>query len=108
MRGMHALARHRGLFLVVIAAQLADLATFLPAIARIGIHGEQNPLARELFGVLGTAGPALLKLGALGVLLLVLWRIAARFPAYTGRSTALAVAFGLIGAWSNLAVAFAR
>ncbi len=105
---MSALVRNRRLFLIVIAAQLADLATFLPAVARIGIHAEQNPLARGLFETIGASGPALLKGGALAVLLVVLWRIAVRFPAYAGRSGALAIGLGLLGTWSNLAFALAR
>jgi hypothetical protein len=105
---MSALVRHQRLFLIVIVAQLADLGSFLPALARVGIQAEQNPLARGLFSILGSAGPALLKLGALGVVLLVLWRIAVRFPTYAGRSGMLAIVLGLIGAWSNVAVALAR
>jgi len=108
MGRMSVLVRNQRLFFVVIVAQLADLATFLPAVARNGIHAEQNPLARGLFESIGTAGPAVLKVGALAIVLLVLWRIAVRFPAYAWRSGALAIGLGLFGAWSNIAFALAR
>jgi hypothetical protein len=102
------LLERRRLFLVVIAAQLADLVTFLAAISRVGIHAEQNPVARGLFGSLGSAGPTAYKVVAIGLIVLVLWRIAVRFPGYAGRSGALAIAVGLLGAWSNIAFGLAR
>jgi threonine/homoserine efflux transporter RhtA len=94
--------RTRWLFLAVIVTQVADLATFLPAIARVGIGAEQNPIARTMFMTLGAAGPIVLKIGATGVVLILLWRVADRFPAFAGRSTLVAVLLGILGAWSNV------
>lgn len=94
--------RTRWLFLAVIATQVADLVTFLPAIARVGIGAEQNPVARALFVTLGTTGPVMLKIGATAVVLVLLWRVAVRFPAFAGRSALIAVSLGLLGAWSNV------
>jgi len=94
--------RTRWLFLAVIVTQLADLATFLPAVARVGIGAEQNPIARTLFMTLGAAGPIVLKIGATALVLILLWRVADRFPAFAGRSTLVAVLLGLLGAWSNV------
>lgn len=102
------LLERRRLFLIVIVAQAADLITFLAAIGRVGIHAEQNPVARGLFGSLGSAGPAAYKLVAIGLIVLVLWRIAIRFPGYAGRSAVLAIGLGLLGAWSNIAFGLAR
>jgi hypothetical protein len=94
--------RTRWLFLAVILAQIADLATFLPAIGRVGIGAEQNPIVRTMFVTLGAAGPIILKIGSTGLVLILLWRVAVRFPAFTGRSTLVAVLIGLVGAWSNV------
>ncbi len=105
---MSTLVEYRRLFLFVVVAQAADLVTFLAAIARVGIHAEQNPVARGLFGSLGSAGPAAYKVVAIGLILLVLWRIAIRFPRYAGRSATLAVALGLLGAWSNATFGLTR
>ena len=102
------LLEHRRLFALVVVAQLTDLVTFLAAIANVGIHAEQNPVARGLFGSLGSAGPAVYKVVAIGLIVLVLWRIAVRFPGYAGRSAALAVALGALGAWSNVAFGLVR
>jgi threonine/homoserine efflux transporter RhtA len=99
--------RTRWLFVAVIATQVADLVTFLPAVARVGIGAEQNPIARTLFVTLGVAGPVILKIGATGVVLILLWRVAVRFPAFAGRSTLIAVSLGLLGAWSNVAFGLA-
>ena len=106
--GVSTLLEHRRLFALVVVAQLTDLVTFLAAIANVGIHAEQNPVARGLFSSLGSAGPAAYKVVAIGLIVLVLWRIAARFPGYAGRSAALAVALGALGAWSNVAFGLVR
>lgn len=106
--GVSTLLERRRLFALVVAAQLADLVTFMAAISNVGIHAEQNPVARGLFDSLGSAGPAAYKVGAVGVIVLVLWRIAVRFPGYAGRSAALAVALGALGAWSNVAFGLVR
>lgn len=100
--------RTRWLFLAVIGAQLADVATFLPAIHKVGIGAEQNPLARALFMTLGSAGPVVLKVVATALILALLWRVAVRYPALTGRTALIAVVIGSAGAWSNIAFGLIR
>jgi hypothetical protein len=86
----------------VIAAQLADLLTFVPAVGRTGIQAERNPLARELFVLMGAAGPAMLKVVALVALVLLVQRVAVRFPSSTVPAASFAVVLGLLGAASNV------
>lgn len=43
-------------YVAVAVAQLLDLATFVPAIARVGIGAESNPLARTLHLSVGPLG----------------------------------------------------
>ena len=90
------------LFVTVAVAQILDLVTFIPAVARVGIGAESNPLARTLYQSAGPLGPAALKAAAVSILLLALLRVARRFPAFTVPSGALIVAIGLFGAGSNL------
>jgi hypothetical protein len=89
-------------FAVVAAAQLLDLATFVPAVARVGIGAESNPLAQMLYQWNGPLGPAALKLAAISIMLLALARVLRRFPAYVLPSAALVVAIGLAGTASNV------
>jgi len=86
----------------VIAAQLLDLATFVPAVARVGIGAESNPLARSLYMLQGPFGPALLKAAAISVMLLAMLRVERRFPNLVLPSAVVLVAIGLVGAASNL------
>ncbi|MGH2465754.1 MAG: hypothetical protein ACRDGI_09870 [Candidatus Limnocylindrales bacterium] len=90
------------LIAAVVAAQLSDLATFVPAVARVGIGAESNPLARSLYLLQGPAGPALLKAAAIAVMLLALLRVERRFPTLVLPSAVVLVAIGLVGAASNL------
>jgi len=90
------------LIAAVIAAQLFDLATFVPAVARVGIGAESNPLARSLYMLQGPFGPALLKAAAISVMLLALLRVQRRFPNLVLPSAVILVAIGLVGATSNL------
>jgi threonine/homoserine efflux transporter RhtA len=76
--------------------------TFLPAVARVGIGAESNPLARTLYLTAGPLGPTALKAAAVAIMLLALLRVARRFPAYTLPSAALLLGIGLVGAASNL------
>jgi hypothetical protein len=92
----------RPLLAAVIAAQLADLVTFIPAVGRTGIEAEQNPLARALFVMMGAAGPAMLKVVTVMTLVFLVQRVATRFPSSTGPAASLAVALGLLGAASNV------
>jgi hypothetical protein len=88
---------------LVILAQLFDLLTFVPAVARVGIEAESNPLAQVLYLSVGPLGPALLKVGAILVMVLAMRRVLRRFPGYAAGSAALLVAIGLAGAASNVA-----
>ena len=90
------------LFAAVAFAQLLDLLTFVPAVAKVGIEAESNPLARSLYMAGGPLGPALLKAAAVTVMLLVLLRVERRFPSFAVPSAALLVGIGLLGAGSNL------
>jgi hypothetical protein len=96
--------RHRpsALFAAVAVAQLLDLATFLPAVARVGIGAESNPLARTAYLSLGPLGPAALKAAAFAVMLAALVRVIQRFPAFALPSAALIVGIGLFGTASNV------
>jgi threonine/homoserine efflux transporter RhtA len=94
--------RYPAIFAAVAVAQLLDLVTFLPAVARVGIGAESNPLARTLYLTAGPLGPTALKAAAVAIMLLALLRVARRFPAYTLPSAALLLGIGLVGAASNL------
>ena len=90
------------LFAAVALAQVLDLLTFVPAVAKVGIEAESNPLARSLYALDGPLGPALLKAAAVAFMLLVLLRVERRFPSFGVPSAALLVGIGLLGAGSNL------
>jgi arginine exporter protein ArgO len=100
--------RARYLLAMVAVAQLCDLLTFVPAVGRVGIAAEQNPLARYLYEVLGAAGPAALKVMVVIALLTLLGRVLQRYPRYWAPPVALAVALGFVGAWSNIAFGLVR
>lgn len=95
-------SRYGTLFAAVAVAQLLDLVTFVPAVARVGIGAESNPLARSLYLSVGPLGPAALKAAAIALILLALVRVVRRFPSYALPSAALMVGIGLFGASSNL------
>jgi hypothetical protein len=94
--------RYATVFAVVAVAQFLDLATFVPAVGRVGIGAESNPFARTLYLSAGPLGPAALKTAAIAIMLLVLVRVVRGFPAYTVPSAALMIGIGLFGAASNL------
>jgi len=94
--------RYVAVFAAVAAAQFLDLATFIPAVARVGIGAESNPFARALYLSAGPLGPAALKAAAIAIMLLALARVVRRFPAYSVPSAALVIGIGLVGAASNL------
>ncbi|MFI5262634.1 MAG: hypothetical protein ACHQZR_08785 [Candidatus Limnocylindrales bacterium] len=100
--------RARYLFAIVAVAQLCDLLTFVPAVGRVGIGAEQNPLARYLYEVLGAAGPAALKVTVVVLLLGLLARVMRRYPRYWAPPVVLAVALGVVGTWSNVVFGLAR
>ena len=95
-------SRHAAAFTAVIVAQLLDLATFVPAVARMGIGAESNPFARTLYQAAGPVGPAALKAAAITIMLLALVRVGRRFPTRVVPSAAVVAAIGLLGAASNL------
>ena len=71
---------HAATLAVVVVAQLLDLATFVPAVARVGIGAESNPFARTLYQSAGPLGPAALKAAAVAIMLLA----PGRFSTITG------------------------
>lgn len=94
--------RYVAVFAAVAVAQLLDLATFIPAVARVGIGAESNPLARMLYQLVGPWGPAALKAAVIAIILLALMRVVRRFPTYALPSGAFVIGIGLFGAASNL------
>jgi hypothetical protein len=94
--------RYAAVLTAVAAAQLLDLATFVPAVARVGIGAESNPVARTLYLSVGPLGPVALKAAAIAIMLLALLRVVRRFPTYALPSAALVAGIGLFGATSNL------
>jgi hypothetical protein len=100
--------RYVALLAAVVLAQLLDLATFVSAVAHVGIGAETNPLARTLYLSMGPLGPAALKAAAIAIILLALVRVVRRFPAYAPQSGALVAGIGLFGAASNLVFGLLR
>jgi hypothetical protein len=87
---------------VMVAAQLADLGTFLAAMAAgVPIGEEANPVARAqyLAGPLGAIAPKLLVLGALLAVIYVLHRWDA--PKQALLLAVCGAAVGLVGAVCN-------
>jgi threonine/homoserine efflux transporter RhtA len=99
---------HTAAFALVVVAQLLDLATFVPAVARVGIGAESNPFARTLYQSAGPLGPAALKVTAIAIMLLALVRVARRFPTRLVASAAVLAGIGLAGAASNLVFGLLR
>jgi len=97
------LVRYKWAFVAAAVAQLLDIATFLPAVARVGISAERNVLVRAAYDAYGPAGPVLLKALAIGLVVMALWWVAARFPNRLMGPVLVAVANGVLGAWSNVA-----
>jgi threonine/homoserine efflux transporter RhtA len=94
--------RYVALYLTVAFAQLLDLMTFIPAVSKVGIGAESNPLARSLYHAVGAFGPAGLKVAAISIMILALARVVRRFPKLVWPSGAVIVAIGLFGAGSNI------
>jgi hypothetical protein len=57
------------LLLALVAVELADLATFFPAISAQGLDGEQNLLARNAYTAMGPLGPVCLKVATTSAIL---------------------------------------
>ena len=100
--------KYATMFAVVVAIELLDLVTFIPASAHLGIGAEGNPLARTLYLLAGPLGPAALKAAGIAVILLALARVARRFPTLVLPSAALASCIGLFGVASNVVVGLLR
>jgi hypothetical protein len=94
--------KYAAVFVIAVTAQILDLATFLPAVARTGIGAESNPLARALYLSAGAWGASGLKFVAIAIMLLTVVRVVRRFPAYALPSVALVTGIGLFGAASNV------
>jgi threonine/homoserine efflux transporter RhtA len=94
--------RHVALYVTVALAQLVDLLTFIPAVSKVGIGAESNPLARSLYHAVGAVGPAGLKVAAISIMIVALARVVRRFPRFVLPSAAVIVAIGLFGAGSNI------
>jgi hypothetical protein len=94
--------RYATLLALVVIAPILDLVTFVPAVARVGIGAESNPLARMLYVWGGPIGPATLKAAAIALMLLGLVRVMRRFPAYALPSALLVIAFEVAGIASNV------
>jgi hypothetical protein len=95
--------RDRFVILAVVLAQLCDTLTFMPAVARVGISAEHNILVRHLYMSFGPAGPLLLKVFSIAVVLAALFWIRSRYPARLLGVALLVGCVGLVGAWSNVA-----
>ena len=100
--------RDLALYITVALAQLLDLVTFIPAVSKMGIGAESNPLARSLYHAVGAFGPAGLKIAAITIMVLALARVVRRFPRLVWPSAAVIVAIGLFGAGSNIAFGLLR
>jgi hypothetical protein len=94
--------REKALFLIVVVAQLCDTLTFLPAVARVGISAERNLLVRHLYLSIGPAGPLLLKVASIGIVIAALCLLRTRFPRRLLPVALFVAAMGLFGAWSNI------
>lgn len=97
------LPRDMALVFVMIAAQLADLVTFLIGVAHTGPGAEQNPLVRSLYISSGALGPTLLKVATLGLIVYLLVRLSERYRLRGAiPATIVVVLVGLIGVWGNV------
>jgi hypothetical protein len=101
-------ARKSALLAAVVGVQLMDLVTCIPAVARVGIDAESNPIARALYVSYGAAGPALLKLMSTAILVLALLLIARRFPTRLLPAALVPAALGFAGFASNVVFGLAR
>jgi hypothetical protein len=96
--------RYATIFAVVVAIEILDLVTFVPAAAHLGIGAEGNPLARTFYLVAGPLGAAALKAAGIAIILLGMARLVRRFPNMVLPSAAVASGVGLFGVVSNVTV----
>ena len=90
-----------GLTLVGLA-QLADLATFLPMVHRVGIAGEANPLVISLYHGGGLAMLVEAKIALWALVAIVTALLAMHEPRLGRLVVVLGVLAGVLGALSNL------
>jgi hypothetical protein len=100
--------RYAAVFAAVAAVEVLDLATFIPAVGRVGVGAEGNPLARTLYLSAGPLGPMALKAAGIAIILVALSRVVRRFPTLVLPSAALALGIGLFGVASNVLVGLLR
>jgi len=94
--------RYAAVFTAVAAVELLDLATFIPAVGRVGVGAEGNPLARTLYLWAGPLGPTALKAAGIAIILIALARVMRRFPTLVLPSAALVFGIGLYGVATNV------
>jgi hypothetical protein len=100
--------RYRLALAVAVIANILDTVTFLPAVARVGIGAESNPVVRELYLAFGPLGPVALKAFAIVAVILALQWTIVRFRGMVWPPAFLAGALGLVGAYSNVAFGLLR
>ena len=97
------LPRDLALVSLMVAAQLADLVTFLIGVRHTGPQAELNPLVRTLYVNSGALGPSLLKVATLGLIVYLLIRVSERYHLRGAIPAALVVVLvGLVGVWGNV------
>ena len=105
---MSLLRRYRIALAVAVVANILDTLTFLPAVARVGIGAEANPIVRELYVAFGPLGPVALKAVAIVAVVLALQYTLVRFRGKVWPPAFLAGALGLFGAYTNVAFGLLR
>lgn len=91
--------------LLVALCQLADLITFNVAVKIFGPSGELGPLGR-LYGIGGFWAVAVVKLGIVGIVMIVLTRFPWQRLVTRRRIALIAAGVGVVGAFTNV-LAFA-
>lgn len=92
--------------LVVTAAQMLDLSTFIRMVTLNGSIAEANPLVRQILTAVGLPHVAVLKLVALSLVVAIIAVLASRSdrPSHTrlaGLVAAVAIVAGIVGGWTN-------
>jgi hypothetical protein len=92
--------------LVVTAAQLLDLGTFVRMVMLNGPLAEANPLVRQVLSTFGVPYVAVLKIVALSLVVAIIAVLASRAdrPRNTrlaGAVAATSIVAGIIGGWTN-------
>jgi hypothetical protein len=90
------------ILLGLVAAQLADAATFRFAVAAFGIGGEANAFAQTVFRIAGPDAVLAMKGLAIVGAVLFLAAVAGRFPRLIVLGGATGTSLGLLGAATNV------